>query len=83
MVICCDRFRISISHQYVVRWPIEVFFRVFKTGCRIEEIQLETKDRLLGALMFYKVIARRTIFVTFLGRECPDLPCNVVFSEAE
>ncbi|TWU40228.1 hypothetical protein Q31b_35730 [Novipirellula aureliae] len=33
--------------------------------------------------MFYKVIAWRIMFVTFLGRECPDLPCDVVFSEAE
>ena len=23
------------------------------------------------------------MFVTFLGRECPELPCDVVFSEAE
>ena len=68
---------------YVARWPIEVFFRVFKTGCRVEEIQLETKDRLIRALMFYKVIAWRIMFLTFLGRECPELPCGVVFSEAE
>ena len=72
-----------IVDLYVARWPIEVFFRVFKTGCRVEEIQLETKDRLIRALMFYKVIAWRILFITFLGRECPELPCDVVFSEAE
>lgn len=74
---------LRIVDLYVARWPIEVFFRVFKTGCRVEEIQLETKDRLIRALMFYKVIAWRIMFVTFLGRECPELPCDVVFSEAE
>ena len=74
---------LRIIDLYVARWPIEVFFRVFKTGCRVEEIQLETRARLLRALMFYKVIAWRIMFVTFLGRECPDLPCDVVFSEAE
>lgn len=74
---------LRIVDLYVARWPIEVFFRVFKTGCRVEEIHLETKDRLIRALMFYKVIAWRIMFVTFLGRECPELPCDVVFSEAE
>ncbi|MCA8996527.1 MAG: hypothetical protein KDA80_06075, partial [Planctomycetaceae bacterium] len=67
----------------VARWPIEVFFRVLKTGCKVEEIQLEKKARLKRALMFYQVIAWRILYVTFLGRECPDLPCDVVFSEAE
>lgn len=74
---------LRIIDLYVARWPIEVFFRVFKTGCRVEEIMLEKKDRLLRALMFYKVIAWRIMFVTFLGRECPELPCDVVFIEAE
>lgn len=74
---------LRIVDLYVARWPIEVFFRVYKTGCRVEEIQLETKDRLICALMFYKVIAWRIMFVTFLGRECPDLACDLIFSEAE
>lgn len=63
--------------------PIEVFFRVLKSGCKVEEIRLETTARLKRALMFYKVIAWRIMFLTFLGRECPELPCDVVFGEAE
>lgn len=74
---------LRIVDLYVARWPIEVYFGVFKTGCRVEEIQLEKKDRLIRCLMFYKVIAWRIMFVTFLGRACPGLPCDVVFSEAE
>ena len=35
---------------YTSRWPIEVFFRIYKSGCRIEEIQLESEDRLLPCL---------------------------------
>lgn len=74
---------LRIVDLYVARWPIEVSFRVFKTGCRVAEIQLETKQRLISALMFYKVIAWRIMFMTFLGRECTQLPCDVFFSEAE
>jgi len=68
---------------YVARWPIEVFFRVLKTGCQVEAIQLETKMRLQNSLMFYKIIAWRLMYVTYMGRECPELPCDVLFAEEE
>ncbi len=74
---------LRIVDYYVARWPVEMFFRVFKSGCCVEDILLEKKSRLIRALMFYKVVAWRIMFVTFLGRECPELPCDVVFSEAE
>jgi hypothetical protein len=68
---------------YRGRWPIEPFFRVYKTGCRVEEIQLETSERLLRCLMLYKIIAWRVLYLTMLGRECPELPCDVLFAECE
>ena len=49
---------LRIIDYYVARWPIETFFRTYKTGCRVEEIQLETNHRPLNALMFYKIVAR-------------------------
>ena len=68
---------------YVARWPIETFFRVYKSGCRVEEIQLETDARQLRAFALYKVVAWRLMYVTMLGRECPDLDCEAVFAEIE
>jgi hypothetical protein len=72
-----------VVNYYVARWPIEVFFRVYKTGCRVEDIQLETNARLKRCLLFYKVIAWRIMYLTFLGRECPDLPCDQMFADCE
>jgi hypothetical protein len=72
-----------VMDYYVARWPIEVFFRVFKTGCRVEDIQLETNRRLKNCLMFYKVIAWRIMYVTFLGREYPDMACDEIFADVE
>jgi hypothetical protein len=72
-----------VLDYYVARWPIEVFFRVFKTGCRVEDIQLETNRRLMNCLMFYKVIAWRIMYVTFLGREYPDMACDEIFADVE
>jgi hypothetical protein len=72
-----------VVDYYIARWPVEVFFRIFKTGCRVEDIQLETNDRLKNCLMLYKIIAWRIMFATYLGRECPELPCNVLFDDVE
>jgi len=72
-----------VIDYYVARWVIEVFFRVFKTGCKVEEIQLETLPRLKNCLAFYKIIAWRIMYLTQLNRECPELPCDVVFDDCE
>ncbi|MEO1237704.1 MAG: IS4 family transposase [Planctomycetota bacterium] len=74
---------LRVVDYYAARWNIEIFFRVFKTGCRVEEIQLEHVDRLQNCLMFYKIIAWRVMYLTYLGRECPDLPCTTIFAETE
>ncbi len=60
-----------------------MYFRVYKTGCRVEEIQLETDHRLSNALMLYKVIAWRVMYLTYLGRGCPELPCDALFTAPE
>lgn len=65
------------------RWPIEVYFRTLKTGCKVEEIQLETLSRLKNCLVFYKIIAWRVLFVTHLSRECPGASCEIAFAKEE
>jgi len=72
-----------IIRVYLRRWDIEVFFRILKTGCRVERVQLKTCEALIRALMIYLVIAWRIHYLTHLGRQCPDLPCGCVFEEAE
>jgi len=72
-----------VIDYYVARWTIEVFFRVFKTGCQVEEIQLETLSRLKNCLAFYKIIAWRIMYLTYLNRECPTLPCDAMFDDCE
>ena len=65
------------------RWQIEVFFKILKRGCRIEKRQLEQRERLEPALALYMIIAWRVLFLSRLGRDCPDLPCDLVFDTME
>jgi hypothetical protein len=74
---------LEVVELYLARWEIEVFHRVLKTGCRVEKLQLKAADRIKPAIVLYMIVAWRVVYVMKLGRECPDLPCDVVFEEAE
>lgn len=73
----------TILSSYCTRFQIEVYFRTLKSGCRIEERRFETIDRVLNCLAFYSVVAWRVMYVCHLGRECPDLDCEVLFEPSE
>lgn len=72
-----------VIDYYVARWTVEIYFRTLKTGCRVEDIQLETNHRLKNCLAFYQIIAWRVLYLTYLNRTCPTLPCTAVFDESE
>jgi hypothetical protein len=73
----------QIIQYYCVRWMIEIFFRVLKSGCQVEERLFEYMDRLLTCLAVYTIVAWRTLYVCRLGRSCPDISCEAVFEPAE
>ena len=73
----------QIIEYYCLRWMIEVFFRVLKSGCRVEERLFEYMDRLLTCLALYMIVAWRTLYVCRLGRSCPEISCEAVFEPAE
>jgi Transposase Tn5 dimerisation domain/Transposase DNA-binding len=74
---------VEVIQIYRARWTIEVFFRILKTGCKVEDLQLEQVRRVRRALAFYAIIAWRVQFLTMLGRRVPELPCEVVFAPEE
>jgi hypothetical protein len=73
----------ELLQWYLCRWQIEVFFRILKSGCEVEELQLEHSDRLEAALALFLIVAWRVLFLTMLGRSCPDLPADLVFTTEE
>lgn len=74
---------IKIISYYLCRWDIEIFFKVLKSGCAVEKLQLEQCDRLGKAITLFMIVAWRVMFLMKLGRECPNLPCTVVFEDQE
>lgn len=74
---------LRVVDYYIARWTVEIYFRTLKTGCRIESIQLETLHRVKNCLAFYKIIAWRILYLTYLNRTTPELPCTAVFDDCE
>ena len=70
-------------HWYRLRWGIEVYHRTLKSGCRIEQRQLGSADRIEACLAIDLVVAWRIYHLAKLGREVPDVPCTIFFEEFE
>jgi len=68
---------------YCLRWRIEDWHRVMKSGCRIEHLAHKTVERLQRAIAINIVIAWRIMLMTLLAREAPELSAGVLFSDVE
>jgi len=73
----------QIVEYYCLRWQIEVYFRTLKSGCRVEKRQFETLSRVENSLAVYSMVAWRVMYLCCLGRNCPDLCCEVVLTPSE
>ena len=54
---------------YKVRWQIEEYHRVLKSGCQAQGRQLETEQRLMNALMVDLVVAWRVLELSRASRQ--------------
>ena len=68
---------------YALRWRAEDFHLIWKQGCRVEQLQLETRPRLEKALVLYAGVAVRLLRLRDLARRAPTAPCTEVLSEEE
>ena len=60
---------------YAQRWQIEVLHKVLKSGCRIEQRQLETAARLKRVLMLDLIVAWRVMQLSKGARQKPQADC--------
>jgi hypothetical protein len=61
---------------YAQRWQIEVIHKILKSGCQIEQRQLETAQRLERALSIDLVVAWRILALCKAARELPEDPIS-------
>lgn len=68
---------------YSYRWLIERFHYVLKSGCHLEELQLETADRIQRAIATYGIVAWRLLWLTYSARVNPDKEAEGILSTHE
>jgi hypothetical protein len=74
---------VELVDWYRARWEIEMLFNVLKNGCKVEELQLGTIDRIERALALYLIVAWRIAHLMRMGRTCPDLDARLFFDPDE
>lgn len=68
---------------YKKRWVIERFHYVLKSGFTIENLQLQTVERLKNAIALYAIAAWKVLWLRYEAEENPDEPCTVILQEKE
>lgn len=66
---------------YRKRWLIERYHYVLKSGCRVEDLQLESGTQLERALATYSIVAWRLLWLTYEARVRPAQPCTVALDD--
>ena len=73
----------EVVSRYRQRWKVEDFFRVLKSGCKVQNQRFRTADRLQKAVAIQSVIAWRVMVLTLLGQEVPECGAEVLFAQSE
>jgi len=73
----------KVVSYYLCRWEIETFFKVLKSGCKIEERQLQTTDRMKALITMFMILAWRVMYTMMMGRVHGEMSCDVIFNEVE
>ncbi len=72
-----------VLQWYRLRWRIEDWHRILKSGCKVEYLGHRTGERIERAVTIKPVIAWRLAALTLLGRETPELPATVFFTQMQ
>jgi len=68
---------------YTCRWVVEMYHRVLKSGCRLEERQFDHAATIQRYLALDAIVAWRVLYLTMIGRAQSQLPCEALLEARE
>lgn len=74
---------VQVIEWYCCRWQIEIFHKIIKSGCRVEDCRLQTATRLKNYIALMCVVAWRLQWLTYINRTDPLSPCTTVLTTIE
>ena len=73
----------QVIGYYRLRWLIEEYHKILKTGCTIEQCCLEDTEAMFRYITLYSVIAWRLFWIVRVQRVNPEAPCTEGLAESE
>ena len=70
-------------HWYAMRWKIETFHKIMKSGCRAEQSKLRTAERLVNLLATFCILGWRIFWLTMLNRSTGKARPTLAFTSLE
>jgi len=68
---------------YGLRWRIETYFKILKSGLKIEACRLGDANRLATFIAVMSVVAWRLFMLTLIARTNPKTPCNTLIDDRQ
>jgi hypothetical protein len=68
---------------YSMRWRIETFHKVLKSGCRAEASKLRTAQRIVNLIAVFCVLSWRIFWMTMMNRVAPAASPLVALTDVE
>lgn len=68
---------------YALRWKIEMFHKILKSGCKAEDSKLRTAQRLTNLIAVFCILSWRVFWMTMLNRSIPDASPALALTAAE
>lgn len=68
---------------YAMRWKIDVFHKVLKSACKIEDAKLQTSGRLVNMIAVFCILSWRIFWMTMVNRASPNASPTTAFTALE
>lgn len=72
-----------VAKYYAIRWRIELFFKVMKSGCKAEKCRLSTFERMQKFVVLTTVIAWRISWLKYYSEQNPEDSAGTILSSIE
>ena len=68
---------------YAMRWKIETFHKILKSGCKAEDSKLRTAGRLANLISVFCILSWRIFWMTMINRCSSNSPAKLAFTNDE
>ena len=74
---------VRMLQWYGMRWKIEVFHKILKSGCRAEDARLRTAERLVNLIAMFCIVSWRLFWMTMINRAAPQASPRLALDDDE